>query len=82
MSPRNFSKRWATAAAAVGMPELTFHSLRHVHASQLLARGVDVVTTARRLGHSPDVLLRTYAHVIAQTDKAAADAIDAALAGL
>jgi integrase len=81
-SPRNFSKRWAWFAASIGHADLTFHALRHTHASSLLAAGLDVVTVAKRLGHRPDVCLRVYAHTIEQTDRAAAAAIDAALAGL
>jgi len=28
------------------MPEITFHGLRHTHASQFIASGVDFVTTS------------------------------------
>ena len=34
------------------MPEVTFHSLRHTHASQLIDAGVDIVTISKRLGHN------------------------------
>ena len=42
--------------------------------------GLDVVTVSRRLGHgSPGITLAIYAHRFADTDKAAAQAMDAAL---
>jgi integrase len=64
------------------MPEITFHGLRHTHASQLIDAGVDIVTISKRLGHaSPDVTLRVYAHLFQRDDDKAAAAIDAALAG-
>lgn len=46
------SSAWATFAARAGMPEVTLHALRHTHASQLIAQGVDIVTISKRLGHS------------------------------
>ena len=50
--------------------------------SALIARGVDVLTISRRIGHaSPVVTLRTYAHMFQQTDIVAATAIEAALRG-
>jgi integrase len=65
------------------MPEVTFHALRHTHASQLIGAGIDVVTISRRLGHAkPDITLRVYAHLFAKDDSAAAGAINDALAGL
>lgn len=79
-APRAFSQRWARVAARVGMPEVTWHALRHAHASMLISAGVDVVTVARRLGHAdPSVTLKVYAHLYAKDDAAAAAAIDAAL---
>jgi integrase len=62
------------------MPEITFHALRHTHASQLFDRGVDIVTISKRLGHAkPDITLRIYAHMFKKDNSKAADAINAAL---
>jgi integrase len=41
-----------------------FHTFRHTHVSALLAHGESVVDVARRVGDSPEVILRTYAHFI------------------
>ena len=62
------------------MPQVTFHTLRHTHASQLIAQGVDIVTISKRLGHAkPSVTLAIYAHMFTSDDRKAAAAINAAL---
>lgn len=82
-SPRAFSKEWARVATAIAFGSVTFHALRHTHASQLIDAGVDIVTISRRLGHAkPDITLRIYAHLFRKDDSKAADAINDALAGL
>jgi integrase len=82
-SPRNFSKAWARCATAIGFSGITFHALRHSHASMLIRTGLDIVTISKRLGHAKaDVTLRCYAHLVEGNDRVAADAIDQALAGL
>jgi integrase len=59
---------------------VTFHAFRHTHASALIAAGVDVVAISRRLGHSsPVVTLRIYAHLFKKDDRAAVEAIEAAM---
>jgi integrase len=80
-SPDNLSRDWAECAAAIGLPGVTFHALRHTHASQLIDAGIDVVRISKRLGHaSPNVTLATYAHLFHKQDNLSADAINAALA--
>jgi integrase len=82
-SPRAFSAEWADVAASIGMPDITFHALRHTHASQLIAAGIDVVRISKRLGHSnPTVTLRVYAHLYHENDEKAAEAINEALTRL
>ena len=66
---------------AVDLDKVTFHALRHTHASSLIAAGVDVLTISRRLGHgSPAITLGVYGHMFANTDDRAAQAIDALFA--
>jgi hypothetical protein len=50
LSPNAQSAAWADFAESIGMPEVTFHALRHTHASQLIDAGVDIVTISKRLG--------------------------------
>ena len=79
-SPHAFSCRWARTAARLGFPEVTWHALRHTHASLLLHHNVDPTTVAKRLGHtSASFTLATYAHRFAKDDRHAAEAIDKAL---
>ena len=80
IAPDLLSQRWRRAADGLEFQRLTFHSLRHAHASALTAAALDVVTVSRRLGHgSPSITLGIYAHRFADTDQAAAQAMDAAL---
>jgi integrase len=79
-SPRAFSLRWGRAAARLGVPEITWHSLRHSHASMLISAGLPITTVAARLGHAnPSVTLTVYSRLFAKDDAAAAAAIDKAL---
>jgi integrase len=83
-SPKQTSIAWLKfMRRAEGIPRVTFHALRHTHASALIASGMDVVRVSRRLGHSsPDVTLRIYAHQFdARADHGNAAAIEAALMG-
>jgi integrase len=78
LNPNAISMRWCEFAESIGMPDVTFHGLRHTHASQLIDQGVDIVTISKRLGHAkPDITLRTYAHLFRKDDSRAAAAINA-----
>ena len=80
LSRNAISAAWGNFAASIGLPEVTFHALRHTHASQLIDAGVDIVTISRRLGHAkPDITLRIYAHLFRKDDGKAAAAINAVL---
>jgi integrase len=71
-SPRALTHQWSKAIKAAGLKE-TFHSLRHTHASTLIASGLDVLTISRRLGHgSPAITLGVYGHLFKPDDRAAA----------
>jgi integrase len=81
LQPSNaISTIWGDFAKRIGMPEITFHALRHTHASQLIDAGVDIVTISKRLGHAkPDITLRVYAHLFRNDDRRAANAINSIL---
>jgi len=54
---------WSRAVTRSELPKVTFHSLRHSHASALIRAGLDVVRVNRLLGHSkPTITLAIYAH--------------------
>jgi integrase len=78
--PDYLSRVWRLAMIALKLPRVGLHSLRHAHASALISAGVDVLTISRRLGHAtPGFTLAVYGHLFANTDAAAAKAIDVAL---
>jgi len=80
LSPNAQSAAWADFADSIDMPDVTFHALRHTHASQLIDEGVDIVTISKRLGHAnPAITLKVYAHLFDENDSAAANAINAAI---
>jgi integrase len=82
LSPDALSHAWERQMEVFGLSTITLHSLRHTHASTLLAAGVGVVTVSRRLGHSsPRITLEVYGHVIAGTDDQAAAVAGAAFGG-
>jgi len=55
----------------------SFHGLRHVHASYLIAAGVPVKVISERLGHSSiSITLDTYGHILEGQDDAAAEAFN------
>ena len=79
ITPNTLSVAWVNFAKRLGTAEVTFHALRHTHASQLIDAGVDIVTISRRLGRAkPDITLRVYAHMFKKDDGKAAAAINAA----
>lgn len=64
---RNWRKRvFRPAAAATGLDGLVPYDLRHSFASLLIHEGQSVVEVAAQLGHSPQMTLSTYAHVMAE----------------
>lgn len=72
--PRNFERWWRKWADKNVVQGFTFHQLRHTHASQLLANGVDVKTVQERLGHSSAATtLDIYAHALPENDRGAAE---------
>ena len=56
--------------------QVTFHALRHTHASILLSKGVQLLTVSKRLGHAdPNITLQTYAHILDEMKDSESDKI-------
>ena len=72
ISRRNIIRRGLNCALEdADLPKLTWHDLRHVAASALIAEGTSVPYLARVLGHaSPAITLAVYAHEFAQAEHA------------
>jgi len=66
----------------LGLPKVTPHGLRHLHASLLLDAGLPVPAVSARLGHArPSITMAIYAHKVGQDDRQAAEALARALGG-
>lgn len=64
----------------LGLPPVTPHGLRHLHASLLLAQGLPVPAVSQRLGHANSAItMAVYAHAIGKDDSAATAAIARAI---
>src|SRR3974390_3566920 len=78
-SPHGMTQKFQQAMAALKIKGVTLHSLRHTHASQLIASGMDVLTISCRLGHgSPTITIGVYGHLFSNTDERAAQMVEAA----
>ena len=74
------SKWFRKFADAHGFQGVTFHDLRHIHASFLLQHHIDLQSVSVRMGHAdPSVTLRVYADALPARDQEAAAAMDALL---
>lgn len=58
------------------MPSITFHGIRHTHATLLLQDGWNVKVVAERLGDTVETVLTTYAHVLPSMQKQVADSLE------
>lgn len=57
------------------MPKATPHTLRHTHASILLAENEQLTAVSKRLGHAdPQITMRYYAHLLDEDDRSLATA--------
>ena len=72
---------WKPAAAKIGLdPAKGFHSIRHGHASALLAAGVPVMTVSARLGHAKtSTTLDVYGHLIPGQEDMAVGVLESVL---
>lgn len=76
LTPSNVSREYRKLLKIAGIKGLRFHDLRHSHATQGLANGVDIKTMSRRLGHSdPATTIRIYAHTSDIQDQEAGEKI-------
>ena len=85
ISVRNATRQFANTTRALGIDNVTFHTLRHTFASMLIAHGRDAAFVADQLGHEdPAFTWRTYVHLFraAQQARAAREQLDAEFAHL
>ena len=80
MNPEDLSRRFPDAVVKAGLPRITFHTLRHSHATQLLSGGTHPKVAQERLGHgSISVTMDLYSHHVPGMQEEAAERVDTAL---
>ncbi len=78
----NVTREFHGLLERAGLPSIPFHGLRHTAATAMLAAGVPLRVVADVLGHTTiSVTANTYAAVVPELRRDAADAMDRALGG-
>jgi integrase len=76
--PRSYDRALERVVQAAGLPRLTSHGLRHTAATHMVQDAADVGelrAIADLLGHSPEMLMNTYAHALPQSQAAVVERI-------
>ena len=73
--PETYSKALAFHCAAMGVPVISLHDVRHTAATTLLDGGTTPSATAKWLGHDPAITLWVYGHVFNYALASAGDAL-------
>ena len=76
----NFRRVWIKALALAGLSGYRVHSLRHSHASWLLANGAKLIEVRDRLGHSSITVTSRYLHAVPGQGDSCLDALTRATA--
>ena len=80
--PYTIRQRFDRLAAAAGLSRITFHDLRHAYATGALKAGISPKVISERIGHANvGFFLQTYAHVLRNDDRDAAERAAAFLIG-
>jgi integrase len=76
----NVRRKLASLVKRAAVPKITFHQLRHTSATLMLLAGVPPKVVQERLGHSKiGTTMDTYAHVLPNMQREAAEQLDAVL---
>lgn len=74
-------ERWEKILNICKIPQTKFHTIRHTHATLLIANNVPLTEIAKRLGHKNcQMLIKTYAHWLRGYDDGIADTVGNILA--
>jgi integrase len=80
IDPEYVSREFPNAVVKAGLPRITFHGLRHSHATQMLKNGTPMKVASERLGHSGiAITMDLYSHVQPGMQEEAAELVDNAL---
>lgn len=80
MSRPWMQKRWTEARAAVGLPDLHWHDLRHTSAPTVAQSGATLAEIQPLVGHSSLRAATRYQHVAQRRQQELADRLDEHLA--
>ena len=76
INPRNLGRSMDLIIKKAVVPRITFHSLRHTHATLLMEKGVNMKVVSERLGHSDiRITMNRYTHVVPTLQNQAAEVI-------
>ena len=77
LHPDTVSSWFSRFVKAHDLPPIHLHSLRHTNASIMIAKGVDLKTVSKRLGHADlQTTIMIYTHQIKTADEAASQMLD------
>jgi len=76
IDPRNLLRAWERALKQIGVPYKKFHALRHTFATNLLKKGVPLLTVSRLLGHASIKTTEIYAHVVPEVKAEATEKLN------
>jgi integrase len=79
--PSRLTEAFTKHRNAAGLTTGTLHTLRHTHTTLALTDRVPLHVVAARIGDRPETMLRTYAHLLPQSDVEAAQQVAALIAG-
>lgn len=75
--PTSVTIAFSKLVEKAGVKKITFHGMRHTHATKLIEDGVNIKAVSERLGHSNiSITLNTYAHVMPRIAREAATKTD------
>ncbi|MFS1511846.1 tyrosine-type recombinase/integrase [Chengkuizengella sp. SCS-71B] len=74
VNPRNLLRSMESLIKTIDITKISFHDLRHTHATLLLKQGVHPKIVSERLGHANiRITLDTYSHILPNMQKNTAD---------
>jgi len=73
VKPQYVTRLFDKLRVKAGLPDMTFHGLRHQQATLQLAAGTPLAVVSKRLGHSASVTADIYSHLLRSTEREAAN---------